>query len=138
MSQFVDALFGGPVAITLEWSTDAELDETETAMLASVPDEFAGAAVRRPGGAAMAPELIVGIVVAAVGGAAGLAKLISYVACRLRSGCTVDLRSAPPAIRKEKDLPRGMVVVVGPDGAHSVRTCEEGIADVVQLGLATV
>ncbi|SNT37938.1 hypothetical protein SAMN05421812_105152 [Asanoa hainanensis] len=136
MSQFVEDRFGGPVALTVEWSSDTALDDEERAMLAGVPAEFAGAVVRRPGGAALAPEMIVGIAVVAVGGVAGLARLISYVACRLRNGCTVDLRSQPPTIRKETDLPRGVVIVVGPDGSHSVRTCEEGIADVLQLGLA--
>jgi hypothetical protein len=134
MSQFPDPRFGVPVAVTLEWQPDAVLDDEERATIGSIATHCEGAAVAEPPPRGVGPLLIIAIVLVGVVSAAAMAKVVSFVACRLKSGCTVDLRSTPPRVRKEQHLPGGMVILIAKDGSHTTHSCGEELEGVIRAG----
>ena len=117
-------------AETIELVFDPE-DMVDRTQVATLIDDLAKAGTRAEiskeyDAAGVLPLAIIGIVGLIAPTAAGLAVTAAFIYRVFRCAVVLDLRGARPKVSKERDLPRGSLLILWADGTQELR---EGISD---------
>ena len=115
--------------VEIEFEAADELEEPEAEnLIAELAETGATARIleRHENVGVLPLVVIVGLVGVAVTPVAGLSVIVVFIYRTFRCGVIIDLTRKPPRISKNKDMPRGSLLIIYADGRQEYR---EGISD---------